>query len=88
MPFTYLHIFTIKYFSSLGVRLDVHLCCGVKHVVLSFIHDFISNPLRICIRCYNAETEFKLTFISLNMGLKGMGKLEPHRRCFSIDVVI
>ena len=41
------------------------------HVVLSFIHDLIDNLLPIFIRCYNAETEFKFTFISFIMGLKG-----------------
>ena len=40
-------------------------------MVISCKYDSIDNPLLICIRCYNAETEFKFTFISFNTGVKG-----------------
>ena len=64
-----------------------HSCCGVKHVVFSYVHNIIDNPLRISIRCYNVETEFKFTIISLNMGLKGKGRWMPPLRCFLTYVV-
>ena len=52
-----------------------------------YIHDFIENSQRICIRCYDAGTEFKLTFISLNMGLKGKGRWMPPLKCLLTRVV-
>ena len=75
-------------FGSLTERLNVHSCCGVKHVVFSYIHDFIYKRLRICISYHNVETKFKFTFISLYMGLKGKGRWIPPLRCFLTYVVI
>ena len=48
----------------------------------------MDNPLHICIRCYSAETDFKFTFMSVNMGLKGKGKWMPPPQVFLTYVVI
>ena len=66
----------------------MHLCYGVKHVVFCYVHDLMDNPLHICIRCYSAETDFKFTFMSVNMGLKGKGKWMPPLQVFLTYVVI
>ena len=61
-----------------------HSCCGVKHVVFSYMHNIIDNPLRICIRCYNLV---QVHHYLIKQGLKAKGRWMPPVRCFLTYVV-
>ena len=59
---------SINYPFSVESHLHIYTFLHLNICLSTYI---IDNPLRISICCYNIESELKITYISLNMGLKG-----------------